>query len=304
MKAACFHGPSHRDDLLTDMRSFPDDSIYDLCCCEVCQGHQVCNGMSPTEAACIQEEINAFLDLDFASDDVLGMLELSGCESRSVGEVCLPVAYLNKSPGPGSALEFKFVSGGEVPVPICVESSGRVAKIRGQGRLRRRPSSEICLVNAFKHKCKGVRSLPVGTHDIHGEAIEFGKASPVMDDASSGVGVFRAACKVEKARHDLLSVASGGDVLMKAGATCKRPRWSKVLPLAGNDEVITKKISVQVRGKRSPPVGVEEHTYHFLTTVAPTAPFCNVYEYSLKRYKRSSLGLGQLSGLIEMQEEQ
>ena len=67
-------------------------TLYDLCCCEVCQDHQLCSGMSPTEAACIQEEIKAFLDLDFASDDVLGMLELSECESRSVGEVCLPAA--------------------------------------------------------------------------------------------------------------------------------------------------------------------------------------------------------------------
>ena len=116
-------------------------TLYDLCCCEVCQDHQLCSGMSPTEAACIQQEIKEFLDLDFASDDVLGMLELSKCESRSVGEVCLPVACPESDAG--SALGVKRVGAGEVPVPICFDSSGRVAKIRGHGRLRRRPSSDI-----------------------------------------------------------------------------------------------------------------------------------------------------------------
>ena len=54
---------------------------YDLCCCDVCQDHQLCSGLSPTAAARLQEEIKAFLELDFDSDDVLGMLELSECES-------------------------------------------------------------------------------------------------------------------------------------------------------------------------------------------------------------------------------
>jgi len=255
--------------------------------------------VSAAAAVRIQEEIKAFLDLDFDSDDVLGMLEVSVCDSRSVGEVCLPVACPESDAG--SALELKRVGAAEVPWPICFESSGRVAKIRGQGRPRRRPSSEICLVNAFKHKCKGVRPLPVGTQDIDGEALECGKASHAMEDASSGVGAFRAACQVEKARHDFLSVLSDGDVYMKAGAMRKRPRRSKALSLAGDGEAITKNISVRVRGKRSPPAGLEERTYHFLTTVAPTASSCVVYEYSLKRYRRSSLDLSQLFGLIEMQ---
>ena len=269
----------------------------------------MCSGMPPTEAACIEEDIKQFLELGSASDDdVLGMLQRSGCGSRSVGEVCLPTACPKQSHMSGSALELKLVSAGEVPVPICFESSARASKIRGQGRTRRRSSAEICLVDAFKQKCKGVRSLPVGTQDVHGEAIEFGKASPVMEDVSRGVGVFRAACQVEKARHDFLSFQSAGDVYMKTGATCKRPRWSAALPcgsaalpLARNERVITKKISVQVQGRRSHPAGLEERTYHFLTTVAPTASFGVVYEYSLKRYRRSSLGFTQLSGLIEMQ---
>jgi hypothetical protein len=259
----------------------------------------LCGGVPPTAAVLLQEEIKAFLKLDYDSDDVLGMLKLSECESRSVGEVCLPVAC--PEIGAGSALEVKREGAGEVPVPVCFDSSGRVAKIRGHGRLRRRPSSDICLVNAFKHKCKGVRSLPVGTQDIDGEALECGKASHAMEDASSGVGAFRAACQVEKARHDFLSVLSDGDVYMKAGAMRKRPRRSKALSLAGNGEAITKNNSVPVRGKRLPPAGLEERTYHFLTTVAPAASFCSVYEYSLKRYRRASLGLNQLSGLIEMQ---
>ena len=259
----------------------------------------MCSGLSPTAAAHIQEEIKAFLDLDFDSDDALGMLEASECDSRSVGAVCLPVACPESDAG--SALELKRVGSGEVPGPIRFESSARVAKIRGQCRPRRRPSSEICLVKAFKHKCKGVRPLPVGTQDIDGEALDCGKASHAMEDASSGVDAFRAACQVEKARHDFLSVLSDGDVYTKAGAMRKRPRLSKALSLAGNGEAITKSISVRVRGKRSPPAGLDERTYHFLTTVAPTASFCVVYEYSLKRYRKSSLGLSQLAGLIEMQ---
>ena len=259
----------------------------------------MCSGLSPTAAVHIQEEIKAFLDLDFDSDDVLGMLEASECDSRSVGAVCLPVACPESDAG--SALELKRVGSGEVPGPIRFESSARVAKIRGQCRPRRRPSSEICLVKAFKHKCKGVRPLPVGTQDIDGEALDCGKASHAMEDASSGVDAFRAACQVEKSRHDFLSVLSDGDVYTKAGAMRKRPRLSKALSLAGNGEAITKSISVRVRGKRSPPAGLDERTYHFLTTVAPTASFCVVYEYSLKRYRKSSLGLSQLAGLIEMQ---
>ena len=269
------------------------------CCCDVCQDHQLCSGLSPTAAAHIQEEIKAFLDLDFDSDDALGMLEASECDSRSVGAVCLPVACPESYAG--SALELKRVGSGEVPGPIRFESSARVAKIRGQCRPRRRPSSEICLVKAFKHKCKGVRPLPVGTQDIDGEALDCGKASHAMEDASSGVDAFRAACQVEKSRHDFLSVLSDGDVYTKAGAMRKRPRLSKALSLAGNGEAITKSISVRVRGKRSPPAGLDERTYHFLTTVAPTASSCVVYEYSLKRYRKSSLGLSQLAGLIEMQ---
>ena len=70
--------------------------------------------------------------------------------------------------------------------------------------------------------------------------------------------------------------------------------------MAGNGEAITKTIPVQARGKRLPPAGLEERTYYFLTNVSPVAPFCFVYEYSLKRYRRSSLGLSQLPGLIEM----
>ena len=140
------------------------------CCCDVCQDHQLCSGLSPTAAAHIQEEIKAFLDLDFDSDDALGMLEASECDSRSVGAVCLPVACPESDAG--SALELKRVGSGEVPGPIRFESSARVAKIRGQCRPRRRPSSEICLVKAFKHKCKGVRPLPVGTQDIDGEALD------------------------------------------------------------------------------------------------------------------------------------
>ena len=267
----------------------------------------MCGGVPPTAAVLLQDEIKAFLKLDYDSDDVLGMLKLSECESRSVGEVCLPVAC--PEIGAGSALEVKREGAGEVPVPVCFDSSGRVAKIRGHGRFRRRPSSDICLVNAFTHKCKGVRPLPIGTQEIDGEAFECGKASHAMEDASSGVGVFRAACQVEKARHDFLSVLSDGDVSMKAGAmrkrsrrsVRKRPRRSKGLSLAGNGEAITKNISVPVRGKRLLPVGLEERTYHFLTTVAPGASFCSVYEYTLKRYRRASLGLNQLYGLIEMQ---
>ena len=137
--------------------------------------------------------------------------------------------------------------------------------------------------------------MPIGTQEIDGEAFECGKASHAMEDASGGVGAFRAACQVEKARHDFLSVLSDGDVSMKAGAmrkrsrrsVRKRPRRSKALSLAGNGEAITKNISVPVRGKRLPPVGLEERTYHFLTTVAPAASFCSVYEYTLKRYRRA-----------------
>ena len=259
----------------------------------------MCSGLSPTAAEHIQEEIKAFLDLDFDSADVLGMLEASECDSRSVGEVCLPVACPESDAG--SALELKHVGAGEVPGPICFESSGRVVKIRGQGRPRRRPSSEICVVNTFKYKCKGVRPLPVGTQDVDGEALECGKASHAMEDASGGVGAFRAACQVEKARHDFLSVLSDAAVCMRAGAMRKRHRRWKAFSLAGNGEAITENISAPVRGKRSPPVGLEERTYHFLTTVAPTASPYVVYEYSLKRYRKSSLGLSQLSGLVEMQ---
>ena len=294
----CSHGPSHRDDLFTDVRSVPEDFIYDSRCCDVCQDHQLCSALGPTAAERLQEEIKTFLELDRDPDDVLGMLKRFESKSRSVGDVCLPLA--SPESDAGSALEVKPLGAGEAPVPICFESSGRVGGIRDHGRLRRRPSSDICLVNAFTKKCKRVRPLSDGTQDIDGKALECGKVLHAMEDASSGVGAFRVACQVEKARHDFLSVRSDRDVYMKPGAMRKRPHRSKALSLAGNGEAITKTISVQARGKRLPPAGFEERTYHFLNNVSPIAPFSFVYEYSLKRYRRSSFGLSQLPGLIEM----
>ena len=46
-------------------------------------------------------------------------------------------------------------------------------------------------------------------------------------------------------------------------------------------------------------VSIEERTVHFLTTVPATASLFHVHEYSVKRFKRSALSLGQMSAILQ-----